>query len=191
MRLICVLYNYPILKQLHVSSWHQVPYSIQIATLIARFTGQHGAHLGPTRPSWAPLWPHELCYLVKDKHLQRLYTISCTHIISMYITDSGASFVGYCSSNLHYAQTLWHTMTDVLEVGRNINLLKITISLFSVFHFATVENYIMCRDIAQIYACIQICRESFVAKLWISIYCYLHTYRAHIHMVRVHTRMYI
>ena len=25
--------------------------------------GQHGAHLGPTGPSWAPCWPHELCYL--------------------------------------------------------------------------------------------------------------------------------
>ena len=25
--------------------------------------GQHGAHLGPTGPRWAPCWPHELCYL--------------------------------------------------------------------------------------------------------------------------------
>ena len=25
--------------------------------------GQHGDHLGPTRPRWAPCWPHELCYL--------------------------------------------------------------------------------------------------------------------------------
>ena len=25
--------------------------------------GQHGAHLGPTGPKWAPCWPHELCYL--------------------------------------------------------------------------------------------------------------------------------
>ena len=25
--------------------------------------GQHGAHLGPTGPRWAPRWPHELCYL--------------------------------------------------------------------------------------------------------------------------------
>ena len=32
-------------------------------TLIARFMGQHGAHLGPTGPRWAPCWPHELCYL--------------------------------------------------------------------------------------------------------------------------------
>ena len=32
-------------------------------TLIASFMGQHGAHLGPTGPRWAPCWPHELCYL--------------------------------------------------------------------------------------------------------------------------------
>ena len=32
-----------------------------IASEIARC--QHGAHLGPTGPRWAPCWPHELCYL--------------------------------------------------------------------------------------------------------------------------------
>ena len=32
-------------------------------TLKARFMGQHGAHLGPTGPRWAPCWPHELCCL--------------------------------------------------------------------------------------------------------------------------------
>ena len=26
------------------------------------FMGQHGAHLGPTGPRWAPCWPHEPCY---------------------------------------------------------------------------------------------------------------------------------
>ena len=25
--------------------------------------GQYGAHLGPTGASWAPCWPHDLCYL--------------------------------------------------------------------------------------------------------------------------------
>ena len=24
--------------------------------------GEHGAHLGPVGPSWAPCWPHEPCY---------------------------------------------------------------------------------------------------------------------------------
>ena len=25
--------------------------------------GQHGAHLGPTGPRWAPCWPYGLCYM--------------------------------------------------------------------------------------------------------------------------------
>ena len=29
---------------------------------IARFMGQHGAHLGPVGPKWAPCWPHEPHY---------------------------------------------------------------------------------------------------------------------------------
>ena len=28
--------------------------------------GQHGAHLGPTGPRWAPCWPHEPCNLGID-----------------------------------------------------------------------------------------------------------------------------
>ena len=28
-----------------------------------RSWGQHGAHMGPTGPMWAPCWPHEPCYL--------------------------------------------------------------------------------------------------------------------------------
>ena len=35
---------------------------IRLQALIARFMGQHGAHLGPTGPRWAPCWTHELCY---------------------------------------------------------------------------------------------------------------------------------
>ena len=26
-------------------------------------SNEHGAHLGPTGPRWAPCWPHEPCYL--------------------------------------------------------------------------------------------------------------------------------
>ena len=29
--------------------------------------GQHGAHLGPTWPRWAPSGPHELCYLGRQE----------------------------------------------------------------------------------------------------------------------------
>ena len=30
--------------------------------------GQHGAHLGPVGPRWAPCWPHEPCYQGYDWH---------------------------------------------------------------------------------------------------------------------------
>ena len=33
--------------------WHPRKQSLQ---------GQHGAHLGPLSPRWAPCWPHESCY---------------------------------------------------------------------------------------------------------------------------------
>ena len=33
------------------------------STLIASSWDQHGAHLGPKGPRWAPCWPHEPCYL--------------------------------------------------------------------------------------------------------------------------------
>ena len=37
--------------------------------------GQHGAHLGPVDPRWAPCWPHEPCYqgscLIRKRRWQR------------------------------------------------------------------------------------------------------------------------
>ena len=41
-------------------------------TVIARFMGEHGAHLGPTGPRWAPCWSHEICYLGNYPGLYRL-----------------------------------------------------------------------------------------------------------------------
>ena len=39
--------------------------SMRMKSKIARFMGptwQHGAHLGPVGPRWAPCWSHEPCY---------------------------------------------------------------------------------------------------------------------------------
>ena len=57
---------------------------------IARFMGQHGAHLGPTGPRWAPCWPHELCYLGHSGTAQR-----CS------FTLNNCEFV-YAVMNLHW-----------------------------------------------------------------------------------------
>ena len=49
--------------------------------------GQHGAHLGPTGPRWAPCWPHEPCCLGcvpevgfkgRDKWLHPTVSVECT-----------------------------------------------------------------------------------------------------------------
>ena len=41
---------------------HMIMHDLCKHTQIARFTGQHGAHLGPIGPRWASCWPHEPCY---------------------------------------------------------------------------------------------------------------------------------
>ena len=40
--------------------------------------GQHGAHLGPTGPMWAPCWPHEPCYLGGCSICQYNISVNCS-----------------------------------------------------------------------------------------------------------------
>ena len=41
--------------------------------------GQHGVHLGPTGPRWAPCWPHELCYLWLSTYVMTMRSLTdCT-----------------------------------------------------------------------------------------------------------------
>ena len=57
--------------------------------------GQHGAHLGPTGPRWAPWWPHELCYLgIVQLHIMIVdYNhFSCIHhLFKRYMVQSWQS----------------------------------------------------------------------------------------------------
>ena len=46
----------------HKQVWYAHDQSAADISQIARFMGQHGAHLGPVGPRWAPCWPHEPCY---------------------------------------------------------------------------------------------------------------------------------
>ena len=50
-----ILYFGQILLSSHFDQGH-------MHTQIAKFRGQHGAHLGPVGPRLAPCWPHEQCY---------------------------------------------------------------------------------------------------------------------------------
>ena len=41
---------------------------------------QHGAHLGPVGPKWAPCWPHEACYQeYYESHFMRVKHIRIYH----------------------------------------------------------------------------------------------------------------
>ena len=60
--------------------------SIRIRSLIARSMGQHGAHLGPPGPRWAPCWPNELCYL-------GCRTMSVYSFAPIHITQEMAIFI--------------------------------------------------------------------------------------------------
>ena len=52
--------TFPIWIDMTVSTPQQCAQAV--FTQITRFMGQHGAHLGPVGPIWAPCWPHEPCY---------------------------------------------------------------------------------------------------------------------------------
>ena len=47
--------------------WHQlsvvITHQLQQPPWQQGSWGQHGAHLGPTGPRWAPCWPHDSCHL--------------------------------------------------------------------------------------------------------------------------------
>ena len=59
--------------------------------------GQHGAHLGPTGPRWAPCWPHELCYLGSDNYADVVFPnfhlvisdFKCIFTNQIKLTDQG------------------------------------------------------------------------------------------------------
>ena len=57
----CALYGVNGTVCLSIGCW--TVWSIITISLISVSWGQHGVHLGPTGPRWAPRWPHELCYL--------------------------------------------------------------------------------------------------------------------------------
>ena len=46
----------------NVPRYHDAVVGVVRWSQIARLMGQHGAHLGPVGPRWAPCRPHEPCY---------------------------------------------------------------------------------------------------------------------------------
>ena len=61
--------------------------------------GQHGAHLGPTGPGWAPCWPHEFCYLGGCIYLIRRFRQSTENTYLRNNMD-GSFFYDHASTEL-------------------------------------------------------------------------------------------
>ena len=57
--------------------------------------GQHGAHLGPVGPRWAPFWPHEPYYQGRSLHYVALvnsFTILCFRVLHDTLFSSSKTF---------------------------------------------------------------------------------------------------
>ena len=55
--------------------------------------GQHGAHLGPTGPRWAPCWPYKPCYICRQVSTKArcLSMILCNVVRPGDVIQSGES----------------------------------------------------------------------------------------------------
>ena len=85
--------------------------AVHVPAQIARFIcGQHGAHLGPGGPRWAPCWPNEPCY-------QGAFIASCNGINVAVLLPT------WCTRTLSYIkQCRWNIMTSYISDTRTLRL---------------------------------------------------------------------
>ena len=74
-------------------------------TQIASSWGQHGAHLGPVGPRWAPGWPQEPCYqgIFRENRYNRtaLYVWSlCVTVISWHLVSMSSCMIWFMEINI-------------------------------------------------------------------------------------------
>ena len=127
------------------------------AILIARFMGQHLAHLGPTGPRLAPCWPHEPCYLGRYyKHLDimvmRNFAVSSLldgtrcWTNCPYAGDVKRSWVIEATARdesmtlMHSRDKPWTTKSCVHCMGSIIVHVKITTFCFAVSHISELHH---------------------------------------------------
>ena len=89
---------------------------------------QHGAHLGPTGPRWAPCWPHASCYLGNSFSHPATQTDGTHHIPGTWALNRSKfySFSQYTNSfprPLHTLSSLWNRTLNF--VGLNHTTLQI------------------------------------------------------------------
>ena len=85
--------------------------------------GQHGAHLGPVGPRWAPCWPHEPCYQGSSNINFPLWLAKCTGYYELYQNEtqyrrrqhgnnkSAAGQEHFKVSAMHFIWSLWQIVS--------------------------------------------------------------------------------
>ena len=82
----------------------------------------HGAHLGPTRPSWAPCWPRELCnlggFIHTIKHISTAGVVKRTTVRLIFrcpfrpqcykiSANPFCIYIAHYAVQLHHAYLIW------------------------------------------------------------------------------------
>ena len=109
-------------------------------TMITRFMAQHGAHLGPTGPRWAPCWPHAPCYLRK---LISFEGISHTKTTKHALIKHGhviVFFTDHTSLRIHLCQYVRKNYTKFYQSRFVIFLRKI---LYIILLYITFPSYFL------------------------------------------------
>ena len=89
----------------HASILVLILFFLVISSLIARFMGQHGAHLGPTGPRWASCWPHEICCL----GLFVVYGACFNHLLPVWWSTFSFIFLNgsWCVCLIKWREIFW------------------------------------------------------------------------------------
>ena len=89
--------------------------------------GQHGAHLGPVGPRWAPCWPYEPCYQGRCRL---------------------EGFGRCCFAYMYAAPTLWNPLPTPVKRASSTDTFKSSLKtyLFDVPHSA-IHRLLYCMDI--------------------------------------------
>ena len=116
--------------------------------------GQHGAHLVPVSPSWAPCWPHKLCYQgsVKQNIWNPCTQESCSHTTLYNTTQCGPTVIQVVCpkplagdiQQLACEDIIWHIFCESIICGLFCNwhsMCNIVLQLAMLWWDPSVHTY--------------------------------------------------
>ena len=104
--------------------------------------GQHGAHMGPTGPRWAPCWSHESCYLGKGHGKYQSISIKLYYQIFVSFV---VRYVKYnYEVNVLIANLFIHVLLQInIFIVYQVSLCRILFENLSIFwNFRWINNII-------------------------------------------------